>query len=274
MPKIFHSGYGYIPKSVMRCKNISIQAKAIYAYLISFAGRKSEAYPSRKLMCYDLNVSQDTLNKYLKELIEQKLISKTQSRKESKFANNVYCFNYEIEPVILLTDNSVTEKFHSDLTENSITEKSGNVIIDNEQMVTNKNKENNNNINTNSNTNNNTNNNNNYKINKESNYSLQELKSITNKYIHSPELIKAFNEFLDFRQAIHKPVLTEIQLKKMVELLNNCEDIEDAIACIGYSIRNNYQDLYTDYKTFPVTQKTSKMSADEIKEFFQEDKWK
>ena len=77
MPKIFHSGYGYIPKSVMRCKNISIQAKAIYAYLISFAGRKSEAYPSRKLMCYDLNVSQDTLNKYLKELIEQKLISKT-----------------------------------------------------------------------------------------------------------------------------------------------------------------------------------------------------
>lgn len=271
MPKIFHSGYGYIPKSVMRSKNISIQAKAIYAYLISFAGRKLEAYPSRKLMCYDLNVSQDTLNKYLKELIEQKLISKTQRRKERKFTNNVYYFNYEIEPEILLTDKSVTEKINSNLTEKSITEKSGNFIIDNEQMVTNINKENNNNINTNGNTKSNNNSNNNYKINKESNYSLQELKSITNKYIHSPELIKAFNEFLDFRQAIHKPVLTEIQLKKMVELLNTCEDIEDAINCIDYSIRNNYQDLYTDYKTFPVTKKTCKLSDDEIKEFFGEE---
>ena len=77
------------------------------------------------------------------------------------------------------------------MTEKSITEKSGNVIIDNEQMVTNINKENNNNINTNGNTKSN----NNYKINKESNYSLQELKSITNKYINSPELIKAFNFF-------------------------------------------------------------------------------
>lgn len=76
---------------------------------------------------------------------------------------------------------------------------------------------------------------------------------------------------MDFRQAIHKPVLTEIQLKKMVELLNTCEDIEDAINCIDYSIRNNYQDLYTDYKTFPVTKKTCKLSDDEIKEFFGEE---
>ena len=41
MSGLFKNGYGYIPKSVMRCKDLSIQAKAIYSYLISFAGRKN-----------------------------------------------------------------------------------------------------------------------------------------------------------------------------------------------------------------------------------------
>ena len=33
---ILRDGYGIIPKIVMRDKNLSIEAKAIYAYLIAF----------------------------------------------------------------------------------------------------------------------------------------------------------------------------------------------------------------------------------------------
>ena len=37
---ILRAGYGIIPKVVMRDKNLSIEAKAIYAYLTAFAGDK------------------------------------------------------------------------------------------------------------------------------------------------------------------------------------------------------------------------------------------
>ena len=53
---ILRDGYGIIPKIVMRDKNLSIEAKAIYAYLIAFAGDKKTCYPSRDLMCEELGM--------------------------------------------------------------------------------------------------------------------------------------------------------------------------------------------------------------------------
>ena len=67
---ILRDGYGIIPKIVMRDKNLSIEAKAIYAYLIAFAGDKKTCYPSRDLMCKELGISINRFTKHLKKLKE------------------------------------------------------------------------------------------------------------------------------------------------------------------------------------------------------------
>ena len=40
-------GYGKIPKLVMQDHNLTIEAKAIYAYFASYAGAGTNAFPSR-----------------------------------------------------------------------------------------------------------------------------------------------------------------------------------------------------------------------------------
>ena len=52
-------GYGTVSKITMQDRKLSIEAKAIYAYLCSFSGGKDEAWPSISKMCYDLDVSEN-----------------------------------------------------------------------------------------------------------------------------------------------------------------------------------------------------------------------
>ena len=47
---IYKNGYGIVAKFVMRDKNLSVEAKAIYAYICSFAGSGTTAFPSAELM--------------------------------------------------------------------------------------------------------------------------------------------------------------------------------------------------------------------------------
>jgi len=88
------TGYGMVSKTVTRNKNISLQAKGIYAYLCGFAGVSNQAYPSVKLMVNELGISKDTFYKYIKELTEIGVITvlKTQGEK-GKFGHNIYQIN-------------------------------------------------------------------------------------------------------------------------------------------------------------------------------------
>lgn len=83
-------GFGFIPRAVMRDKNLSIGAKAVYAYLASFAGNKEYAFPGRDLMCEELGISKDSLLKYMKLLKELGYLEVEQVKKEGKFAHNIY----------------------------------------------------------------------------------------------------------------------------------------------------------------------------------------
>lgn len=91
-------GYGLMPKIVMVDRNLSIPAKAIYAYLVTFAGTTQEAYPSVKKMCYDLGISkEETLRKHLKQLIDFGYVEKRQERKNGgQFKNNIYHLVQEV----------------------------------------------------------------------------------------------------------------------------------------------------------------------------------
>lgn len=83
-------GYGTIPKLVMQDKNMSIGAKAVYAYFNSYAGGGDQCFPSRQLMCSDLCISKQTLTKYINELKDNGYITYEQIKENGRFSHNVY----------------------------------------------------------------------------------------------------------------------------------------------------------------------------------------
>lgn len=83
------TGYGIIQTEIMKLKDLSIQAKAIYCLLASYTGSKDYCFPSIKTISFDLNISEKLVYKYMKELKEKGLIivSKlyTDSRNNHKY---------------------------------------------------------------------------------------------------------------------------------------------------------------------------------------------
>ena len=64
-------GYGIVSQLPMKDRELSIQAKGVYAYLVSCAGNDKQTYPTQEKMCYDLKIGKvDTLKKYI-NLIEK-----------------------------------------------------------------------------------------------------------------------------------------------------------------------------------------------------------
>ena len=98
----FHSkGYGTISQHVTRNKNISVQAKGVYGYLVSCAGNDKQTYPTQALMCEELGIKKPlTLRKYIKELQEEGFVKIVKTTKKSLFYKNIY----------LICDNTVTQE--------------------------------------------------------------------------------------------------------------------------------------------------------------------
>lgn len=92
---IYENGYGLLAQKVMRDKNLPKQSKLIYAYMCSFAGISKNgertAFPSIKLQCAELGMSEDTYYKWRKYLIDYGYIKITKQRSDSaKFDRNIY----------------------------------------------------------------------------------------------------------------------------------------------------------------------------------------
>ncbi len=98
---IYSSGYGIIPKAVMQNQDLSIEAKAIYAYLCSFMGAGDTAFPSVRKICYDLGINVKRYYRHIDKLIELGFIAKkrTYYKASGKWANNTYCINYEVASI-------------------------------------------------------------------------------------------------------------------------------------------------------------------------------
>ncbi|MDN6290942.1 MAG: conserved phage C-terminal domain-containing protein [Tetragenococcus koreensis] len=90
MDGVMSKGYGTIPKLVMQHEDLSIEAKAIYAYLASFAGAGDTAYPSVSIMCKHLGISKDRFYRHRKSLLELDFIRITQHQNEGGWSNNLY----------------------------------------------------------------------------------------------------------------------------------------------------------------------------------------
>ena len=91
---VLDQGYGVVGKRVMRDRSIKIGAKGLYCYLCVYG---HEVFPKRDTICYDLGISRDTYNSYLKELVTHGYVSVRQRRGEgNKFAGNVYTINIKL----------------------------------------------------------------------------------------------------------------------------------------------------------------------------------
>lgn len=87
-------GYGTVYKEVLKDKDLSIEAKAIYSYLSSYAGGEDKAFPSIGLICHELNISEKRFYKHRKELLDKNIISKTRERTNNGFSKTIYTINH------------------------------------------------------------------------------------------------------------------------------------------------------------------------------------
>lgn len=74
-------------RSISKKRKIAVGAKALYFYLVNM---ESSEFPSRKKLAYDLNISNLTLGKYLKQLIKNGYIKCEQHKENGRFGNNFY----------------------------------------------------------------------------------------------------------------------------------------------------------------------------------------
>lgn len=62
-------GYGIIPKKIMKYKGITVYAKAVLAYMMSYTGAgKTECWPTMPTIADDLEISISTVKRSIKEL--------------------------------------------------------------------------------------------------------------------------------------------------------------------------------------------------------------
>lgn len=209
---ILRDGYGIIPKIVMRDKNLSIEAKAIYAYLIAFAGDKKTCYPSRDLMCKELGISINRFTKHLKTLKESGYIKVERVKSGNLKAKNIY--------EIIMDERDRCINFRD---------------IENEYLeneYTNNNSLNNNSVNNNS-------------INKkEKKKKRTDLDVLINEYTSNSFLQETIIDFIKMRKGIKKPV-TERALKGILNKLDKLATIDDIkIKILENSIENCWQGVF------------------------------
>lgn len=117
--------YGLTYKEVYLMDNLTIEAKAIYGMLCSYAGSGATAYPSVDFMCRKLHISNTRFYKHMNLLIGAGIVEKSQIKGENgSFTNNVYT----LVPNLQNIQNPYTqnEGMENEYTENEGMENEGN----------------------------------------------------------------------------------------------------------------------------------------------------
>lgn len=87
------AGYGAIPRSVISDTRLSAPAKVLYAYIASFTGGGTAAFPATGLIEYHLGISQNTYQRHMQQLIRYNYVSVTQRHVGGRLASNSYTLN-------------------------------------------------------------------------------------------------------------------------------------------------------------------------------------
>lgn len=87
------AGYGAMPRSVICDGRLSATAKVLYAYIASFTGGGTSAFPATSLIEYHLGISQNTYQRHMQQLVKYNYISVTQRHIGGRLASNSYNVN-------------------------------------------------------------------------------------------------------------------------------------------------------------------------------------
>ena len=109
-------GYGLTYQEVYLMDNLTIEAKAIYGMLCSYAGSGATVYPSVEFMCKNLHISNTRFYKHMNLLIGAGIVEKIQSKGENgSFANNVYTLVPNLQNVQNpYSENEYTENLYAE----------------------------------------------------------------------------------------------------------------------------------------------------------------
>lgn len=81
-------------QNIMRDKTLTPEAKAIYAYLCSFAGSGDSCYPGAELMRLELGMGSDRFYKHMKLLTDSGVVNKEQERSGNRWGKALYKLNH------------------------------------------------------------------------------------------------------------------------------------------------------------------------------------
>lgn len=126
---IYANGYGILAKKVMLDTNLTIEAKAIYAYIVSYAGAGAVAFPGVEKMLYHLGISKERYYNHRKYLLQQGYLRiESHMNPNGRFKNNHYIivsepcpsFPYTVEPTTEYKDVNINSSNINSLNNNSI----------------------------------------------------------------------------------------------------------------------------------------------------------
>lgn len=84
------SGYGLVFKRVMKDKNISIEAKALYSYLSAYAGSDESSFPSVELIKHELNIGKQRYQRARRELEKTGYLQVDRKQNGNIYGSNLY----------------------------------------------------------------------------------------------------------------------------------------------------------------------------------------
>ncbi len=127
------TGYGLVFKRVMKDRNISIEAKALYSYLSAYAGADESSFPSVELIKHELNIGKQRYQRARRELENAGYLQVDRKQNGNIYGSNLYTLFHnprqvDIRPVdsqpveIQSVDSQPTT--NNSITNNSITSNS------------------------------------------------------------------------------------------------------------------------------------------------------
>lgn len=127
------TGYGLVFKRVMKDRNISIEAKALYSYLSAYAGADESSFPSVELIKHELNIGKQRYQRARRELEKVGYLQVDRKQNGNIYGSNLYTLFHnprqvDIRPVdsqpveIQSVDNQPTT--NNSITNNNITSNS------------------------------------------------------------------------------------------------------------------------------------------------------
>lgn len=84
------TGYGLVFKRVMKDRNISVEAKALYSYLSAYAGADESAFPSVDLIKHELGIGKHRFLRAKNELIDNGYLTVDRKQTKNIYGSNLY----------------------------------------------------------------------------------------------------------------------------------------------------------------------------------------